>query len=304
LALEYFQRSKVDIAIIETGLGGRLDATNVLDPLLTLTTDISLDHVEILGPTIRKIAYEKAGIIKPETPHLVGELPSPAEKVIRQVCKKKKAPFTRLNKSDYKIYPEELKLDFHYDRLSLENISPALIGVHQLKNSALVIKALAILKDRYGLKISKTAVRKGLRAVQWPGRFQVIKNNGSPTIVLDVCHNKAGVRAFVDSFKLKYPGRKARLITGFVKRKPHQAIFNALSEITDEYFLVPLNTRRSTDIGELLREINWRNITVKKYGNLDRAYLKVLNSARPDDIINIIGSHFLVGEYLKKYIWK
>jgi len=173
-----------------------------------------------------------------------------------------------------------------------------------LKNSALVVKALTILKDRYGFKISKTDIKKGLRAVQWPGRFQVIKNNGGPTVVLDVCHNKAGVRAFVDSFKLKFPGRKARIITGFVKRKQHQGMFDALSEITDEYFLVPLNTRRSTDIGELLREINWRNITVKKYGNLDRAYLKVLNSARPDDIINIIGSHFLVGEYLKKYIWK
>ena len=271
---------------------------------MTLTTDISLDHVEILGPTIRKIAYEKAGIIKPDTPHLVGELPPAAEKVIREVCKKKKAPFIRLNKSDYKIYPEKLKLDFYYDGLSLETIAPALIGVHQLKNTALVVKALAILKDRYGLKISKTAVRKGLRTVQWPGRFQVIKNNGGPTIVLDVCHNKAGVRAFVDSFKLKFPGRKARIITGFVKRKQHQDMLDSLSEITDEYFLVPLNTHRTTDIDELLREINWRNIAVKKYRNLDRAYLKVLNSARPDDIINIIGSHFLVGEYLKKYIWK
>ena len=302
--MEYFQRREVDIAVIETGLGGRLDATNVLDPLLTLTTDISLDHIEILGTTVRKIAYEKAGIIKPERPHLIGELPPEAEKVIRETCKKKKAPFVKLNRTDYKLYPQKLRLDFSHDGLAFHSLAPGLIGVHQLKNSALTLKALSLLKDYYGLKISKAAVREGLRSVQWPGRFQIIKNNGGPTIVLDVCHNRAGVRAFVDSFKLKFPGRKARIITGFVKRKPHQEMFDALSEITEDYSLVPLNTRRTVDIREMLRDIKWRGVEVKKYGNLDRAYLKVLKSAQPDDIINIIGSHYLVGEYLKKYIWK
>lgn len=271
---------------------------------MTLTTDISLDHVEILGTTVSKIAYEKAGIIKPGTPHLIGQLPLAAEKVIRETCKKKKAPFIRLNKTNYKFYPEKLRLDFSDDGLALDNFSPALIGLHQLKNTALVVKALAVLKAYYSLKISRTDVIKGLRSVDWPGRFQIVKNVNRPTIVLDVCHNRAGVRAFVDSFKLKYPGRKARIIAGFVKRKPHQEMFDALAEISDEFYLVPLHTRRTTDVNELLREIKWRHVTVRKCADLEKAYLEVLKSSRPDDIINIIGSHYLVGEYLKKYIWK
>ncbi|MBN1211831.1 MAG: hypothetical protein JXA92_04575 [candidate division Zixibacteria bacterium] len=304
LAFDYFRHSGVDIAVIETGLGGRLDATNVLSPLLTVITDISLDHVEILGGTLSKIAYEKAGIIKSETPHLIGLLPPPAEKVVRRVCKKKRAPFFCLNRRDFRIFPNRLKLDFSSDGLKFDSLAPSLVGVHQLKNTALTVKALSILRDFYGLKISRTAIKEGLQHTDWPGRFQVIKNNGRPTLVLDVCHNAAGVRAFVDSYRVLYPNRKAFIIAGFVKRKEHQLMFDELSRITGEIYLVPLKTKRSIDIDELMRTINWRELRVKRCGSLNTAYIKVLKTAGPDDIINIIGSHYLVGEFLKNYIWK
>jgi dihydrofolate synthase/folylpolyglutamate synthase len=304
LAFDYFRRREVDISVIETGLGGRLDATNVLSPLLTLTTDISFDHVEILGGTLGKIAFEKAGIIKPGTPHLIGLLPPAAEKVIRRVCNEKKAPFFRLNKSDFRIFPERLRLYFSSDGLEINSLAPSLVGTHQLKNTALTLKALSILRDFYGLNISKKAIMKGLRHTDWPGRFQVFRGNGRPTLVLDVCHNAAGVKAFVESFRVLYPGRKAHVIAGFVKRKEHQSMFDELSRITGEINLVPMKTRRSMDLDELIKTINWRELRVKKYGSLNAAYIKVLKTAGPDDIINIIGSHYLVGEFLKNYIWK
>jgi len=253
---------------------------------------------------LSKIAYEKAGIIKLETPHLIGLLPSPAEKVIRRVCDKRKAPFFRLNKSDFRMSPGRLKLNFSSDSLEFNSLAPSLVGVHQLKNSALTIKALSILRDFYGLRISKTAVREGLRHTDWPGRFQVIKNNGRPTLVLDVCHNAAGVKAFVESFRVKFPGRKAYIISGFVKHKQHQLMFDELSRIAGELYLVPLKTRRSIDLDELMKTIDWRDICVKRCGSLNTAYIKVLKTAGADDIINVIGSHYLVGEFLKNYIWK
>ncbi|MEA3297700.1 MAG: folylpolyglutamate synthase/dihydrofolate synthase family protein, partial [candidate division Zixibacteria bacterium] len=225
LALYYFERTRVDIAVIETGLGGRLDATNVLFPRLTITTDIGFDHVEILGFTLGKIAGEKAGIIKRSVPHLIGLIAPEAEAVITERCRKLRAPLHRLEQKNFVARPETGKLDFKWNGYRLHNLSPSLIGPHQIRNSALVVKAASILNET-GLRIPREAVRKGLSHTQWPGRFQVIEQRGQPTLVLDVCHNVSGVRALVDSFKIRFPGRRACIITGFVKRKSHQLIFN------------------------------------------------------------------------------
>lgn len=231
-------------------------------------------------------------------------MPPEAENVIRRVCRKKKAPFFKVSKKDCKISPDKKKLDFSADGLEIKGLVPSLVGIHQFHNTALVLKAVAILRDYYSLNISRKAMVDGIRTTDWPGRFQIIKSNGCPALVLDVCHNRAGVAAFVASFRLKYPGYRAPVITGFVKRKEHKAMIDELAGITREFYLVPLKTKRSADLEELLRKMNWHDIPVKKYGSLKTAYSRVLKKAGPDDIICIIGSHYLVGEFLKNYIWK
>ena len=110
----------------------------------------------------------------------------------------------------------------------------------------------------------------------------------------------SGIKAFVATFKNSYPGQKAHIITGFVKRKEHQKIFNLLAPISKQYVLVPLSTHRGTDIGELVRTLDWQEVPLKRYGRLKTAYTKLLNSVAQDDIIVVIGSHFLVGEFLSK----
>ncbi len=300
MALEYFAQAQVDIAVIETGLGGRLDASNVLRPELTITTDISRDHLEILGFTIPKIAREKAGIIKPSVPHLIGLLPVPAEKVIRARCREIGAPFFKLHKGDFIPYPERMRLDFHHDGLAVVGIKPSLPGPHQLKNTALVLKAVSILRER-GLKVSKRAIAQGISETDWPGRFQIIQRRDQPTHVFDVCHNAAGVESFVDTFRLKFPGRKAKVITGFVKRKQHQKMFNSLSRIAESYALVPLRTGRSSNLDELINQIDFRGVPLKKYGSLKTAYAKTLRNCLYDDVVAIVGSHYLVGEFFEKY---
>lgn len=300
LALHYFCRARVDIAVIETGLGGRLDATNVLSPMLTMTTDISRDHVEILGSSLRKIAWEKGGIIKRSVPHVIGQLPPEAERVIRARCRNRQAPFHRLSRSEFRMHPQSMQLDFRSNGLAFERLTLSLYGEHQLKNAALALKAVSILNDD-GLSISEEAVREGLVRTRWPGRFQVVERTGKPTLVFDVCHNAAGVVAFVESFRIRFPGKKAYVITGFVKRKDHQAMFDSLASIAKQYAVVPLKIKRSMDLTELFTTINWRGIPARRYGSLASALSKLLKICHSDDIIIVGGSHFLVGEFFEKF---
>ncbi len=299
MALYYFDRANIDVAVIETGLGGRLDASNVLKPEITITTNISKDHMEILGSSLSKIANEKAGIIKTGVPHVIGMLPDSAKNVMIKRCKTKNAPLHILKKSEFKTYISTNKLDFISNGYSVKNLKPQMYGLHQLRNSALVVKAASVLNDN-GLKINKKAVREGLAKASWPGRFQVIERKTKPTLVFDVCHNTGGVTAFVDSIKNRFPNKKAHIITGVVKRKEHQKMFDLFGQLTDCFHLVPLATHRTTDLDELCENINWHNRTIIKHKSLRTAYKKVLKSSDSDDIIIIVGSHYLVGEFIDK----
>ncbi|UCD64838.1 MAG: hypothetical protein JSW34_05230, partial [Candidatus Zixiibacteriota bacterium] len=300
MALEHFARVGVDIAVIETGLGGRLDASNVLTPELTITTDISRDHVEILGSTIPKIAREKAGIIKNSVPHLVGLLPESAERVIRERCRELGAPFFRLSARDFVFHLDRTTLDFKYNGLVIRGLAPSLPGPHQLKNTALVLKALSILRER-GIGVSRRAISAGISTTVWRGRFQIVRYKNGSTLVFDVCHNAAGVESFVETFRAKFPGKKARIITGFVRRKEHQKMFNSLSRVARSYALVPLRTGRSTNLDELIENINWRGVPHSKYGSLKTAYLRTIGNTVAGDIVAVVGSHYLVGEFFEKY---
>ncbi len=300
MALAFFQRSAVGLAVIETGLGGRLDASNVLRPLLTITTDISLDHTEILGHSLEEIAHEKAGIIKKSAPHLIGLLPDEAERVIRKRCQAVGTPLRRLCRNDFATDTLRNRLDFTWNGYRLNGLSPSLLGGHQLQNAALAVRAVSILNES-GLCASGRAIREGLSATDWPGRFQIIRRQRQPTVVLDVCHNESGVRALVDSFKTSFPERRAYVIVGFVKRKPHQAMVDVLSEIAATFTLVPLRTKRSLDLKQAAAALDFHNIPTARCGSLATAYRRLSRGCTGDDIIVVAGSHFLVGEFLENH---
>ena len=286
------------MAVIETGLGGRLDATNVLNPCLTITTHISRDHTEILGSTIRKIAMEKAGIIKPCVPHLIGDLPGAAARVMDEKCRKQKTILYRVRASESSHDQDNIWLEYKGKSVNLTGSSLPLRGEHQLRNCAVALKAVEILSDR-GFVIKKTGVRKGLEGIGWAGRFQVIRKKGKPTLVLDVCHNDSGAAAFAETFAQEFPGRKTEIILGLVKGKEHRRIVRSLSSIARGFSLVPMKTKRSMDIGELISAMDWNGLPVKKFGRLGTAYSHLLKSAVSGDIISIVGSHYLVGEFLR-----
>ena len=300
MAFEYFARARVDLAVIETGLGGRLDATNVLRPVLTITTDVGFDHMEFLGATLRRIAGEKAGIVKPEVPHLIGLLEREAARVFRDRCKRLEVPLVRLRPGDFRSDIPRNRLDYLADGHRLKNLAPALLGEHQLRNAALVVKAVEQLRAA-GLRIPQRAIREGLSRTAWPGRFHIITGRRRPTVILDVCHNRGGVEAFVRTFRNRFPNRRAHVLTGLVKRKEHQRMFDSLSRIAVRYDLVPLKTKRSTDLAALMATVDFGSLPVRRHGSLSAAYAKLLKTCRRDDIIAVVGSHFLVGEFLDRF---
>ncbi|HOP07537.1 MAG TPA: folylpolyglutamate synthase/dihydrofolate synthase family protein [candidate division Zixibacteria bacterium] len=297
MAFDYFARQNVEIAVIEVGLGGRLDATNVLNPLLTITTDVDFDHTEILGNTITKIAWEKAGIVKPGVPHLTGLLRPEAKRTIHAVCKERKAPYFALSRRDYR--PRDDRFDFEALGLKLKGIHPGLIGPHQIQNGALVVKALAILR-RNGIKIPVHAVKDGFNRAFMGGRFQLLNYRRWPLHILDVGHNAGGIAALVRAFRNRFGARKAHVLTGFVRLKAHQQMIDSLKEIALSFSLVPLQTSRSIDMRELIKTIDFGPIPYKRYGSLWTAHRHLLKSCDPDDIILVVGSHYLVGEFLGK----
>jgi dihydrofolate synthase / folylpolyglutamate synthase len=300
LAFDYFCRTKVDVAVIEVGLGGRLDATNVLNPLLTMTTDISWDHMEQLGHSLAQIASEKAGIIKQGVSHLIGLLPPEATAVMEERCRAKSAVLIPLRSTDFDSSSAPGFITFHDGAIALRHVPLALYGTHQTGNAALALKAVTVLRT-FGLRISDTAVKEGLKKTRWQGRFQIIQRRNFPLLVCDVGHNVGGVSAFVDSFQKRFPNKKGHFIVGFVQKKEHQKMFDALSQVAAEYRLVKLKTRRSANPREFLSDIDFQGVPAQKVSSLDTAMRSLTKRLTKDDIIVVIGSHYLVGEFLEKY---
>jgi dihydrofolate synthase/folylpolyglutamate synthase len=274
-----------------------LDATNVLQPCLTITTNIDHDHMEILGPTISMIAREKAGIIKHGVPHLVGLLPTRAEQIMRNHCRTVGAPLVSLKSREYAVSNGSGVFDYRGKKLPMAHVSPSLSGEHQIHNCALALRAAEILGED-GFKLGKRAVKEAVESTTWRGRFQRIQARSGATVVVDVCHNRAGVEAFTRTFEQRFPGRRASVIFGTVKRKEHQLIIDSLSRIATEFALVPLKSKRTADLVDLMDNLAWHGVPVKKYGWLRTACNHLLKSSSPDDIICVVGSHYLAGEFL------
>jgi dihydrofolate synthase/folylpolyglutamate synthase len=246
------------------------------------------------------IAREKAGIIKPAVPHLIGKLPQEASSVMRVHCRQTGAPLYVLTRRSFTQISQADAFDFLGKHLRLENVKMSLAGEHQVHNTALVLKAVEILGND-GFRFTGRNIRRGIARTRWDGRFQIIRENALPTCVLDVCHNASGVEAFVRTFERTFPGRRTAVVLGLVKRKEHQLIVDALGRIASCFSLVPLRSRRTVDLTDLLKLVNWHNIPARRFGRLRTAYTHLLKTSGPDDIISIVGSHYLVGEFLQNY---
>lgn len=302
MAFDYFAKEKVDIAIIEVGLGGRLDSTNVINPELSIITNISLDHVNMLGNTLAEIAVEKAGIIKPNTPVVIGETQPETKDVFIKKAQECKAPifFADQIVDCDKIHIESLdyqKFDIWKDNeLYIEAVEFPLLGYYQKKNLSTVICAVEQLKAKFN--IEKKDVINGLEFVvkntNLMGRWQILSRQ--PLVIADTGHNVGGIKEIVMQLS-DMTFRKLHFVLGCVNDKDIDGILHLLPHYADYYFC-KADIPRGLDANILADKALEAGLRGKVYESVQQAYNSALNNAHFDDVVFIGGSNFTVAEVI------
>ncbi|MGA0558720.1 bifunctional folylpolyglutamate synthase/dihydrofolate synthase [Larkinella sp. VNQ87] len=301
LAFDYFARQKVDIAVIEVGLGGRLDSTNIITPLVSLITNIGWDHSDILGDSLSKIAYEKAGIIKPGVPVVISERDPETEDVFQQKAEEGESPI--LFASDGVFTISDLGVSASGRRVLVNNrdgmesplpLHIGLLGSYQLKNVAGVLTVLDALKNYF--VISQIAIETGLAGVVeltgLKGRWQILQQN--PTVICDTAHNEPGLRSVLESLQ-SVPHRKLHLVVGFVKDKDLSKVIRLFPIDAAYYFCQPDIPRalEASHLAEDFRALGYSGTVIE---DVNQALQAALQQAEPEDCILVTGSTYVVAE--------
>ncbi len=305
LAFDYFEKGKIDIGIIETGLGGRLDSTNIIRPELSLITNIGLDHIDLLGDTIEKITFEKAGIIKRNIPVVISETQLKTYPLFVQKAKEENAPILFADthfKVDHIITSNKIKpflvFNVYYnDILFYKNLHLDLIGNYQLKNIAGVLQTVEVLKTK-GFSIRKEDIESALKNIKKRtgllGRWHIL--NKQPLTICDTGHNIDGIRQVVNQINTT-PHKRLHFVLGVVKDKDVSEIFNLLPKDASYYFC-KADLPRSLDQNELKRIALEHGLKGKPYPSVAKALHAAQQKATNQDLIFIGGSTFVVAEVL------
>ncbi len=293
MALHAFGKADVDWAVIETGMGGRLDATNSLQPAVSIISNISMEHRFYLGHTISQIAGEKAGIIKTKTPVITGARQKAAADVIRRAAKSKSAPFFRLGEH-FRVRRNAKSGGFTY--YGMENVWPGmhtrLTGNHQIDNAAIVLAACEILKRRASIELS--AIREGLKTHQWPGRLEML--NTIPAILIDGAHNLMAARHLARFLKEQMGDRKITLVIGILDDKPYRSMLQSLLPQCHRVILTRPIIDRSLP-AEILYKTGKSIIDrLEIIPDVADAVTYAYNTTEPEGLICIAGSLYVVGE--------
>jgi dihydrofolate synthase/folylpolyglutamate synthase len=298
LAFDYFQKKRVDFQVLEVGLGGRLDATNVTKPVVCIITSISLDHTQILGNTIEEIAREKAGIIKPGCWVVISPQPEEAASVISDICHKKKAKVVQVGKD---ITWQKISGDLHQQSLVIEGrtnkyqVSIPLLGDFQLENAATAVAALEILASE-GFAISTADIAQGLARVKWPGRFQILQQH--PTVLVDGAHNVASMKRLVNNIKAYFANKRIFLVFGTSCDKDIPGIINELVPLSPQVIATQASHSRAAPPSTLAADFSNRGIEPEIRETVAQALSRALSLAGRTDIICVTGSLFVVAEAL------
>jgi dihydrofolate synthase/folylpolyglutamate synthase len=296
-ALDIFWQSDVDVQLLEVGLGGRLDAVNIVDPDVALITSIGIDHVDWLGSTREAIGREKAGIFRAKVPAIVGD-PEPPDS-LSQSAADKNARLYCINK-DFTYQKHAETWDWFTDKRHIAHLpEPGLKGEHQYRNASAVILAVDMLSDR--LPVSDESIRFGLANARLLGRFQLI--NDKIPVLLDVGHNPEAVKTLVEYLANTFPGRKIHAIFSMMKDKDIAAVLEIMNPVVYDWFFAPLsNPRAATE--SLMRQIFSQSpITRVSFGfsSFAQAFDAAKKNAQESDLLLVFGSFFLVSDCLNEF---
>lgn len=303
LGFLHFARERVDFAVVEVGLGGRFDSTNVCDPILSIITSISYDHTQMLGDTLAKIAFEKAGIIKPGRPTISGVRNPEARQVIEAICKERGSALRQID-ADFRYTHEPALIDANQERRSTVQVTtpsrdwPALelglIGEHQARNAALAVAAVESLADA---PVSDQAVADGLATVVWPARLEIMSRR--PLVLLDCAHNVASAQVLAQALTASFPGIERRiLIFGGNRDKDLAGMLTVLAPLFERIYLTSFHgTARCLPPEQLAALLpadkRARGVAC---GESAEAWRRARAEANTGDLICVTGSVFLAGE--------
>ncbi len=299
LCFVWFAEQKCDFQVMEVGMGGRFDATNVIRPEVCLLTSISLDHTEILGDTIAKIAFEKCGIIKSGCAVVSHPQVQEAEDVISETCREKGVELISVGRDvtasslGYNFINQSLMVK---GRLDEYTVTISLLGRHQVDNAAAAVAALEVLIER-GFDISKESIMKGLSTVEFPGRLQIVAQK--PLIVLDGGHNPGAARKLKEALRQYFKPKRSILVIGMSADKDVEAVVEELSTVFDQVIATRADNPRAANPQLLADLFAARGKIAAASENIPQALLKAMQLAGENDLICVTGSLFVVGEALK-----
>nr|MBI3614329.1 bifunctional folylpolyglutamate synthase/dihydrofolate synthase [Nitrospirota bacterium] len=296
LAFQYFVEARVEVAVIEVGLGGRFDATNLIVPLASAITTVALDHQEYLGSSLEAIAFEKAGIVKRDVPVVTGRLRPPAADVVAKTAKERHAPLYRLGR-EFETQGDTLT-GFAYRgiRGPQDGLTCPLAGAHQLDNAACALALMELVAER-GLRVSEQAVRAGLRRTSWEGRLEVVERD--PLLLLDGAHNQeagAALAAYLASHRRAHPGSRVIVVLGMMRDKDLAGFCGLLSPLADELVLTQAQLTRAASVQELASVLGDRAAGAHLAPHPAEALALARRLAVTDDLICVTGSLMLVGD--------
>jgi len=282
MALIHFAEQNCDLVVWETGLGGRLDATNIVSPLASVITNIGIEHSEWLGDTVEQIAAEKAGIIKPGVPIITAARPGEGLEVIASVAAKQHAPLTSVDLAEV-------------NRPPLDTVELSLHGPHQRLNAATALAAVRVLGET--IAVGDDAQRQGLASVRWPGRMERVQTASGRNLLLDGAHNPAGAEALRVAIEAEFPESKPTIIFGVFKDKDSTSMCHSLAPLAGRLLLTPVHSDRSEDPARLVaacREVN-AHAVIEVCASLAEA----LEKTARDPFVVVAGSLYLVGEAME-----
>ncbi|MDT8716548.1 bifunctional folylpolyglutamate synthase/dihydrofolate synthase [Clostridium sp. 19966] len=294
----YFYEEKVDFGVIEVGLGGRLDSTNVITPILSVITSISYDHMNILGNTLAEIAYEKAGIIKEKIPVISYPQQEEALEVIQKVCAERNAKLTIVfqNSGEF-IRIEDYKQIIEINtKVQSYEIKLPLLGIHQINNCSVVISAIEALIS-LGYNINVDSMKSALLKVKWKCRMEVLGTK--PTVLVDGAHNIDGISKLSESIGKYFSYKKMYLIIGILADKQVDEMLRTITPMASRVFAVTPHSDRAEEADALKDRIVSINTNVEAFMNYEEAYKEALQCCEKEDLLVICGSLYMVGDMRK-----
>lgn len=292
VAFDCMAQTAPDMAVIEVGLGGRLDATNTVSPSVTVITDISREHEDYLGVGISAIATEKAGIIKRGVPLITGAARREARAIILKTAQDLEAPVKEFGRSFVGIRTGPGHFTYRSGSLTLEGLSLSMPGSHQIKNAALAVAVVEELRSQ-GYRISDNAVRDGIRKTRFPGRFEVLRRE--PDVIIDGAHTPEGMRLLKSTLRQIYPEIKPYMLLGMLRDKNYETLIKIIAPIAREVVCVPPQGNRALDPEELAKQVRACGVPAAACGDITKGFRVLLEKASKKDVIVAAGSLYMIG---------